>query len=288
MNIPIEMIEAGTRLRGVSADTVATLAASVATVGLINPITVYERGIIRANLSVRGWGLIAGLHRLEACRSLGMTEVPAHVVTLGEIERQLAECDENLCGTKLTPSERAMFTARRKQAYEALHPETRHGAVGNGRGKSCQVGDSTHSRFSADTSAKTGATERVVQRDASRGERIDDAVLSDIRGTALDKGVNLDAIAAVPKQEQRAAVRHMRQTQANKQNKLTKANRQARLDQQNAWGEEVKRVQEEAAALIVEALGEGRGKVLELLNKLPSYSSINFPLIQLLTKRVVP
>ena len=33
--------------------------------------------------------------------------------------------------------------ARRKEIYEELHPETVHGAVGNGREKSRQIGDST-------------------------------------------------------------------------------------------------------------------------------------------------
>ena len=210
-NIPLDMIEVGTRLRGVSADTVGALAASISEAGLLNPITVHQRGILRGGIETQGWGIVAGLHRLEACRSLGMNQIPAHVVTRGEIERQLAECDENLCGTKLTPSERAMFTARRKQAYEALHPETRHGAVGNGREKSRKVCDSTHSRFSADTSAKTGRSERAIQMDASRGEHIDDAVLSDIRGTPLDKGIHLDAIASVPKAEQKTAVIRMQQ-----------------------------------------------------------------------------
>jgi len=50
--------------------------------------------------------------------------------------------------------------SRRKEAYEALHPETAHGAIGNGREKSRQVGDSTSDRFTADTATKTGESER--------------------------------------------------------------------------------------------------------------------------------
>ena len=40
---------------------------------------------------------------------------------------ELCGCDENLCGSTLTKAERALFTHRRKQAWEALHPEVRHG-----------------------------------------------------------------------------------------------------------------------------------------------------------------
>ena len=54
----------------------------------------------------------------------------------------------------------AWAAARRKQAYEALYPETRHGAIGNGREK---IGHFGHSTFAADTAAKTGqASARCV------------------------------------------------------------------------------------------------------------------------------
>ncbi len=96
-------------------------------------------------------------------------------------------------GTNLSAAERALFTARRKEAYEALHPETRHGE--NQHTRSRQVGDSTSKtatvadlsaipdRFTADTARKTGQSERKVQRDASRGERIAPDVLAKVAGT---------------------------------------------------------------------------------------------------------
>jgi ParB family chromosome partitioning protein len=92
-------------------------------------------------------------------------------VELDDLQRQIAECDENLCGTKLTPAERAVFTTRRKQAYEALHPKTRAGMAGNGRKKLRQLGEAT--RFTADTAEKSGRSECDVQRDTARGARID-------------------------------------------------------------------------------------------------------------------
>ena len=64
------------------------------------------------------------------------------------------------------PSERALFTQRRKEAYEALHPETKHGE--NQHTRSRQVGDNHAGRFTADTAARTGQSERSVQRDAAR------------------------------------------------------------------------------------------------------------------------
>jgi hypothetical protein len=51
---------------------------------------------------------------------------------------------------------------RRKEIYLALYPETRHGAIGNGREKVRQNGDSTTERFTADTAAAAGQSERAA------------------------------------------------------------------------------------------------------------------------------
>lgn len=69
---------------------------------------------------------------------------------------------------------------RRKEIYQALHPETRHGGDRTSR----QIGDMKDARFTADTAAKTGRSERDVQRDATRGERIPEPVLAEVRYTA--------------------------------------------------------------------------------------------------------
>src|SRR5690349_2216857 len=87
--------------------------------------------------------------------------------------------DGYCCGTKLTQAERALFTRRRKDIYEAIHPETRQGGVGRG---GYEKGANLAS-FSADTAARTGRSERDVQRDATRGERIDEGVLTGIADT---------------------------------------------------------------------------------------------------------
>jgi hypothetical protein len=85
--------------------------------------------------------------------------------------------DENLCGTTLSPAEGALFTQRRKDIYEALHPETRatkDGGAGRNKETRRQLGDDTVAeRFTADTAARTGQSERKVQRDAQRGESVD-------------------------------------------------------------------------------------------------------------------
>jgi len=78
--------------------------------------------------------------------------------------------DENLCRAELSPADRASQTARRKAIYEELHPETRLGENQHTRVR--QVGEPSVERFTAETASAIGKSERAVQRDAERGEKI--------------------------------------------------------------------------------------------------------------------
>ena len=199
MNIPIDQITTFDRVRQASRPQVDALVASIREVGLLNPITVAPTD--------GGFALVAGMHRLEACRVLGMTAVPAITLDLDANQRIIAECDENLCAPTLTASERAEFTRRRKAAYEALHPETRADAPKGNQYASRQVGDKQPApRFTADTAASTGQSERVVQRDAERGEKVSDDALGMIKGTRLDTGKYLDSIKNLAPEDQVAKV----------------------------------------------------------------------------------
>ena len=204
-NIQIDLIEVGTRVRQITEAQVEALIASIGDVGLLNPITLHPRKIIRSGLALDGYGVVAGAHRLEACKRLGLVEIDAHVVALSDLERQIAECDENLCASVLTKAERALFTKRRKDAYEALHPETkREASLKKGDElPSRQLGETGRvDRFTADTAAKTGQSERAVQRDAERGEKVIPEVLDMVRGTRLDTGAFLDRIKRLPPNDQ--------------------------------------------------------------------------------------
>jgi ParB family chromosome partitioning protein len=207
ITIQIELIEVERRLRDISEAQVEMLAASIADVGLLNPVTVYEQKRIHNGHAVDGYGLIAGAHRIEACKRLGMTEIPAYVVALSDLERQIAECDENLCGPALTQSEKALFIRRRKDAYESLHPEAR-AQVRQGHIRQGAADDKLAAAFTADTAAKTGESERSIQRSAERGVKIIDKALTLVRNTKLDNGAYLDKLKGVPKQEQLTTVKN--------------------------------------------------------------------------------
>jgi ParB family chromosome partitioning protein len=201
MLIPIDNINCADRIRAVNPVTVSALAASIREVGLLNPITVSVTTVVRNARAQDGYILIGGLHRLEAAKSLGWIEIEATITELSGPSAVIAECDENLCGTNLSKAERALFTARRKAAYEALHPETKHG--GDRREQDPNIGLCS---FVDDTAERTGRSRSSVAADASRAKSIARDILDEIKGSAMDTGRNLDALAKMSKDEQREAI----------------------------------------------------------------------------------
>jgi N6-adenosine-specific RNA methylase IME4 len=145
-----------------------------------------------------GYILIAGRHRLEAVRQLhkrklGPDHIRAEIVdNLDADTALLAEIDENLVRSELSPIERALHVARRKKLYETLHPETKAKVAG---GKARQGTASDNLSFAESTAKATGKNRRSVERDAARGDLdgIGEAI-----GTSLDKGEELDHLIKLP------------------------------------------------------------------------------------------
>lgn len=79
-----------------------------------------------------------------------------------------------------------------------LHPETKRGVAG---GKARQGAATDKLSFAAATAAATGGTDRTVRRAAARGEKLGADLLDRIAGTSLDKGAELDALAALPTEQ---------------------------------------------------------------------------------------
>ena len=84
MLVPISKITVNPGRREALPGDVKELADSIAEVGLINPIMVDQSHT-----------LIAGLHRLEAMKLLGRTEIECTVSDLDGLQVALAEIDEN-------------------------------------------------------------------------------------------------------------------------------------------------------------------------------------------------
>lgn len=196
--IPLSNLEIRPGRRSVSRPAVRELSASIRELGLLCPISVYPVG--------EAFELVAGRHRVEAVKSLGWSEITAVVLDLDDVKRELAEIDENLVRSNLTAADQARQTARRKELYLKLHPETARGglpgAPGGGKSKTAESAS-----FASDTAAKTGASERTVRQDVQIGKSITADVFEAIEGTPLaDSKTDLLALARLSEDEQREVV----------------------------------------------------------------------------------
>ena len=159
MKIAINEIKIGLERRETSLKGINELARSISEVGLLNPITVDSDHT-----------LIAGLHRREAARILGWTEIECTVCGLEGLQAELAEIDENVVRTALPTIEYGELLERRREIYESLHPATKAGlaqAAGMNRAIGNNVTDkmsATTKSFTHDTAEKLGVSVRTVER----------------------------------------------------------------------------------------------------------------------------
>lgn len=162
---------------------VERLKESIAEVGLLQPIVI-----------TKGRMLVAGLHRLEACRQLGWETIAVRIVALDAIRAELAEIDENLVRTELTVLQKSEQLQRRMEIYESLHPTAKKGGTpGAGRGKGnkkreCISDDSSLMQtesFADNTARKLNTSPRQVQR-LVQVARLSDDDKKKIKGTPLE------------------------------------------------------------------------------------------------------
>lgn len=200
VTIPTSLIVMRRDARKVDAGAVRALASSIAEIGILNPLRVRaSRGFVDG-LSADVFEVIAGVHRLKAARQIGLETVPCVISDDDDLHAELAMIDENLCRAELSPADRASQTARRKAIYLQLHPETGHG-------KSAPDKDANIAPFHEATAEATGRSERAVQLDAERGEKISNDALRLVRGSRLDNGAYLDKLKRVPDDRQAERVR---------------------------------------------------------------------------------
>ena len=158
MKITISEIKVNPGRRPVNLEGINELARSISEIGLLNPITIDQEHT-----------LVAGLHRLEAAKRLGWTEVECNVCTLDALQTELAEIDENVVRTELSVIEYGELLERRKEIYESLHPETKAGqaqAAGMNRAIGNNISDKmsvTLKSFAQDTADKLGVSPRTIE-----------------------------------------------------------------------------------------------------------------------------
>lgn len=100
--IPIDAVDTADANNGRFApdpDRVRDYAMSIAANGLLNPITVRNKG--------NRYELLAGLHRLSACKTLGHTHIRATIVQADDVRAQTIRLAENTARSNLSPVEEA-------------------------------------------------------------------------------------------------------------------------------------------------------------------------------------
>jgi ParB/RepB/Spo0J family partition protein len=169
--------------------------------GLLQPIIVrpYEGG---------SYWLVAGRHRFEAAKKSKWLEIDCTVLDDIEAdEAELIEIDENLIRANLSPAEKAVYVARRKELYETVHGKAKakgaH-AANEKMGKTNDAMDILSDAFTTDVAKKTGQTARNVRRIAARSPTV--TAFPGIVRTSLDKGSEIDALAKLPPEKQRSLV----------------------------------------------------------------------------------
>ena len=178
-------------------DDVRELADSMRELGLLTAITLDST-----------YTLIAGLHRLEAAKLLGWKSIECIVLDLSGLQAELAEIDENIIRRNIHSLDYGDLLLRRKQIYEALHPETRHGGDRKSekiKFAKCNL-DSPVKSFVQDTADKMGVDPSTVSRQLQTARNLTSAAKEILR--AADMTVTKKAalqLSRLPPERQKEA-----------------------------------------------------------------------------------
>lgn len=188
--VAIDKITVGINRRPVKQQKVTELMESIKASGLLNPITLDQ------NLN-----LIAGLHRLTACKLLGIDQIECNIITCEDAEHaRLAEIDENLIRSELEALERADLWLEREQILEKMGLRARPGD-----NQYTHKGSETISppvKTTLELAKEVGYTERTFQQGKQIAKSIVPEVKAVIKGTPVAKSPTaLLKVARAGKQE---------------------------------------------------------------------------------------
>lgn len=142
---------------------------------LLNPVTLWK--------SEEGPRLVAGLHRVEAFKQNGETHIPVKWSGATSFaEAKVLEITENIGRRELSAMDRAQHLFDLKEAYEALHPETKAGVAG----AKAKHGDANEIiSFAADTAETIGLSPRAIQLAVAMWKGLSSASKATVKGTWL-------------------------------------------------------------------------------------------------------
>lgn len=193
------------RRRRVDPDQVQVIAESMSQIGLQSPVAVRldPADAVRCEL-------VAGAHRLAAARQLGWPKIDALVVDGTSDELALMEIDENLARAELTPLDRALFLAERREISNRENPAPR-------RGRPRQSGVSKNSAnfapisFAEEAGGLTGLSRRGVYRALEIASGLDRDLAEALQGTPLaEREGDLHRLSRLDVCEQRRVLERVR------------------------------------------------------------------------------
>lgn len=163
-----DVIRVDSRLRALDAQAVTRLADSIGRIGLQTPISV--RWCAEENADYAA-DLIAGLHRLEACKQLGLTSVPVAIHDGDDTAVRLWEIAENLHRAELTALERDEHIAEwlRLTKLVQSEPLSKKGGRGNTGGRRAaarEIGVSPRDAVQAERVAAMAPEAKAAAREA--------------------------------------------------------------------------------------------------------------------------
>lgn len=222
--IPVsQIITGGKRLRPVDPDAVKGLAESIAQVGLMQPIVVAKTD------DADEFALIAGRHRLAAVKKLGHESIRCVVRTVANRdEAQLLEIDENLSRKNLSAAEEASQIKLRKELWDRI-------AEASGAKSEKKRGKTEKGMSVRELAKKTGKSKDQIARGLKRAKVLGDD-LDDVRGTALDKGQELDALVKVKAKDKAKAKQIIQDAKAGKKVSARKALKDVEREKAKANG----------------------------------------------------
>lgn len=217
VEIPLDDIFDGDRLRDIDPAWAAALAANFEAGGKPPPI---EVRVPSANEGVtQPYALVVGGHRMAAFRLLERRTIRAEIRELTRLQARLVEVEENLFRHELNALDRAVFLSEHAKVWGELHPEAAHG----GDRKSRKSKDNIKSqglrldprRFTQEAADRCGLSERTVQAALALVKALAPETIALLRGTETARNASeLQRLAAEPADRQVAVARILREGKA--------------------------------------------------------------------------
>ncbi|MCJ2112752.1 ParB N-terminal domain-containing protein [Methylobacterium sp. E-025] len=217
VEIPLDDIYDGDRLRDIDPAWAAALAADFEAGGEPPPIVVRPRGTEDA--FDQEYGLVAGGHRHAAYRLLGRRTILAEIRPITRLQGRLVEIEENLFRHELNALDRAVFLSEHKRVWAEIHPDAAHGGDRKSKKDNAKIKSQglrlDPKRFTAEAAERCGLSERTVQAALALVEALSPEAITLLRGTDTARNASdLQRIATEPAERQVRLARLLRDGKA--------------------------------------------------------------------------